>query len=85
MDRTNSGQSDFHADFAETFRAPLEVEDGILKLRIFVDRCSIEVFAQDGALYGAALIFPSEGSTGIQFIGAGARIKQGTIYSLGTK
>jgi sucrose-6-phosphate hydrolase SacC (GH32 family) len=81
IDRTQSGQSDFHADFAGVFRAPLEVEGGVLKLHIFVDRCSVEVFAQDGALYGAALIFPSENSRGIEFVGAGTRVK-GTITRL---
>lgn len=84
IDRAQSGQSGFHSEFAAVFRAPLEVQDGVLKLRIFVDRCSVEVFAQDGALYGAALIFPSEGSDGIRFIGKGARIRHGAIYPMST-
>lgn len=80
LDRTRSGQVDFHPEFAASFRAPLEVADGILKLRIFVDRCSVEVFAQDGALYGAALVFPSEGSLGLEFIGDAARVQRAVIY-----
>ena len=82
IDRTQSGHSDFHPQFAGSFRAPLVVPEGILKLRIFIDRCSVEVFAQDGALYGAALIFPSASSQGIEFLGRGARIKHGAIYLL---
>ncbi len=82
IDRTRSGQVAFHPEFAGAFGAPLRVEDGILKLRLFVDRCSVEVFAQNGALYGAALIFPSPESQNIEFEGDGARLKRGTIYPL---
>ena len=81
LDRTQSGQSDFHADFGAAFRAPLAVQDGVLKLHLFVDRCSVEVFAQDGALYGAALIFPDAQSRGIEFVGEGAVIKRGVFYA----
>lgn len=79
LDRTRAGRSDFHAEFAGAWRAPLHIE-GALKLRIFVDRCSVEVFAQGGALYGAALIFPSATSCGVSFEGRGARIRRGVIY-----
>jgi sucrose-6-phosphate hydrolase SacC (GH32 family) len=80
IDRTQSGQTDFSPQFAATFRAPLEVKDGVLNLRMFVDRCSLEVFAQDGAQYGAAIIFPAADSQGIQFIGEGAQVKRGVLY-----
>jgi len=80
LDRTRAGQSDFHPDFAAAFSAPLTLENGILKLHLFVDRCSVEVFAQNGTLYGAALIFPSPDSRGIEFVGEGAHIKSGAFY-----
>lgn len=80
IDRAQSGQSDFHGEFAGIWRAPLDVRDGVLKLRVFVDRCSVEVFAQNGALYGAALIFPSQGSHGVQFVGENALLNHGVIY-----
>ena len=82
IDRTHSGQTDFHAEFAGDFRAPLRVENGILKLRVFVDRCSVEVFAQDGVLYGAALIFPAQESQGIELVGSDLHFKRGTIHSM---
>lgn len=82
IDRTRSGQVDFHGEFAGEFHAPLQVGNNVLKLRLFVDRCSVEVFAQSGALYGAALIFPSESSRRIEFMGSGSRLKRGTIYPM---
>lgn len=80
VDREQSGQVDFWPDFARTFRAPLQVADGVLKLRIFVDRCSIEVFAQDGEVYGAALIFPRANSQGIEFTGKDTQLRKAVLY-----
>ena len=82
IDRAQSGQTDFSPEFAGSFRAAPEVTDRVLTLHIFVDRCSVEVFAQDGALYGAALIFPSADSQGIAFIGEGARVKRAVLYPI---
>ena len=83
IDRTRSGQHDFAEGFDACYSAPLELRGGVLKLRIFVDRCSVEVFAQDGELYGAALIFPSPESQGIELIGHGAKVIRGTLYPMG--
>lgn len=82
VDRTRSGQVAFHPEFAGVFRAPLRVENGILKLRLFVDRCSVEVFAQDGELYGAALVFPSKSSQNIELVGSAQHFKGGTIFPI---
>ena len=82
IDRMLSGKTDFHKDFAGVFRAPLPIENNSLKLSTFVDSCSVEVFAQDGLLYGAALVFPSASWRTIEFIGEGARIEHGTLYPL---
>ena len=48
LDRTASGNTDFHESFASVERVAVPLEDGRLRLRIFLDRCSVEVFAQDG-------------------------------------
>ena len=47
-----------------------------------MDRCSVEVFGRDGALYGAALVFPSADSQGIAFIDEGARVKRAVLYPM---
>ena len=48
IDRTKSGKVDFHPDFSSIERVPLEVKDGKVHLRIFLDSPIIEVFANDG-------------------------------------
>lgn len=42
-----------------------------LKLRIFVDKCSIEVFVNDGEKVMTSLIYPSEDATGISVFSKG--------------
>lgn len=48
VDRTRSGLTDFHPDFASIDRAPVEVKEGKLHLHIFLDSPIIEIFANDG-------------------------------------
>ncbi|WP_309233219.1 GH32 C-terminal domain-containing protein [Pseudarthrobacter sp. AB1] len=44
--------------------APVPLEDGVLRLRIVVDHCSVEVFAQGGKVVLTDLVFPRVGSKG---------------------
>lgn len=61
----------------------LPVSNNKLKLRIFVDRSSIEVFADDGAAAMSARIYPDKNSTGIKFISNGeSRIEKLDFYRL---
>src|SRR5205823_4531787 len=48
LDRTHSGNVMFHAKFPGVHSAPLAANHGRVKLHIFVDACSIEVFVNDG-------------------------------------
>ena len=58
MDRTKSGIVNFSEAFPCTTVAPTH---GVIKqLRIFIDRCSIEVFDADGKMAMTNLVFPSE-------------------------
>ena len=41
-------------------------EDGTIRMRIFVDWSSVEVFGNDGETVGSALIFPDETSLGAE-------------------
>jgi fructan beta-fructosidase len=81
IDRTASGKF-FDPNFASVFRASLPLEAGLLRLNIFVDSCSVELFAQGGTVYGAALVFPSAPWRKVVFVGAGLSIKNGAFYSL---
>ena len=64
LDRRQSGNTGFHAKFPSAEAAPLILADGVLKLRIVVDHCSVEVFAQDGTVVLTDLVFPLPGQTG---------------------
>ncbi len=59
VDRTRSGNTDFHPLFASADRCPVVLQDGLLKLEIVVDLCSVEVFAQGGQACITDLVFPA--------------------------
>lgn len=52
-------------------KAPVQSDNGILQLRLFVDRSSLEVFLQDGEKVMTARIYPDEKSTGITLFAVG--------------
>ena len=58
MNRTKSGDVSFSENFACTTVAPTYGQ--LKQLRIFIDRCSIEVFDADGKMAMTNLVFPSE-------------------------
>ena len=62
LDRRQSGNTGFQAKFASAESAPLVLQDGVLRLQIVVDHCSVEVFAQGGTVVLTDLIFPDAGS-----------------------
>ena len=57
MDRTASGLTDFNKDFPAITVAPCPAE-AKQRLRLFIDRCSIEVFEGDGRFAMTNLVFP---------------------------
>ena len=71
IDRSASGQSDFHESFASIDSAPLAATDGSYRLTVYVDHCSVEVFAQDGLVTMTELIFPSPASTAVSLYASG--------------
>lgn len=62
VDRTRSGQTGFHEAFPARQAGPLTVEDGIVRLHVFVDWSSVEVFGGRGQTVIASRIFPDAGS-----------------------
>ena len=75
VDRTHSGASDFSLHFAAKFEAPLQISDRKLALRIFVDRCSVEVFDAGGNVVLSALIFPDASNQELEvYAGGGAAL-----------
>ncbi len=65
VDRSRSGSLPT-AEFAARSAAPLVLHGGRLKLDIWVDRSSVEVFADDGERVLTEQVFPAPGSDGIE-------------------
>jgi fructan beta-fructosidase len=65
VDRTRSGEISFSKDFPGRHTAKLGPQASI-KLHVFVDRSSIEVFSNDGEAVISDRIYPPQGSDGIE-------------------
>jgi len=59
IDRTLSGNSSFSKGFASVVKAPY-VASEVLKIRMFIDAASAELFVDDGKLVMTTLFFPNE-------------------------
>ena len=75
MDRMKSGDVSFSDAFPCVTEAPTYGQ--IKQLRLFIDRCSIEVFDTDGKMAMTNLVFPSEPYNIIKVKGGKA-----TIYEI---
>ncbi len=69
VDRTRSGNVDFNAKFPGRYDAPLLDPQGAVKLHVYVDACSVEVFVNDGEKVFTVLAFPSAESRGVELFG----------------
>jgi fructan beta-fructosidase len=65
VDRRDSGNTTFHPAFASLDDAPVELEDGRLALTVYVDRASVEVFADGGRTTITDQVFPNAGADAI--------------------
>ena len=75
VDRRNSGLDNFIGLFKEISKGPLKNRSNNVKLHIFVDNSSIEVFANDGETVLSSKFYPDPSSTGIQFFSHGGKVK----------
>jgi fructan beta-fructosidase len=75
FDRTKSGKVDFHERFPCRQEVPLPLKDHQIRLRIFVDRSSVEVFADDGKVVMTNLIFPGDQSNRLELFAMGGHVK----------
>jgi sucrose-6-phosphate hydrolase SacC (GH32 family) len=83
VDRTRSGNVDFHKAFAARHEAPVRLVDGKLSIRLFLDTSSLEIFAADGEVSLTHLIFPKQGPRHISIRdGRGASLKTMVIQPL---
>jgi fructan beta-fructosidase len=81
LDRTRAGQSDFNAHFARRYEMPLS-QNGEIKLRVFVDRNGVEVFANDGEAMLSALVFPANEKLQIEAWSENAELWEARAFEL---
>jgi beta-fructofuranosidase/levanase/fructan beta-fructosidase len=83
LDRTRSGRVDFHGAFPGKYEAPLLRDNSTVKIRVFVDTSSVEVFAKGGESVLTALVFPEQGDLPFEFAGGpGIKIRKLDVWKL---
>ena len=85
VDRRKSGLAQFSDLFPQRNKGFLKNRNNTLKLHIFVDNSSIEVFANDGEASISSKIYPDPSSTGIEFFSSKGpiKIKSARVWELG--
>ena len=87
VNRRRSGHVDFHPTFTDRTVAPVEVnQDGHIRLHMFIDWSSVEVFAGDGLVSLTNQVFPSPDSDGIALYAEDgtARLVSLEVWELGS-
>ncbi len=85
LDRTRSGKVDFSSSFPSTEFAPLKPDArGEIELHVFVDRSSVEVYANGGRVAITDQVFPQPDSDKVRLfsIGGRAQLQELTIWQL---
>lgn len=84
FDRRESGIVDFSQDFPAITVTPTFNGGKTLPLRIFIDRSSMEVFANDGKGVMTNLVFPTTPYSKLTFTtdGGSAKVKNVKVYSI---
>ncbi|XEC93553.1 glycoside hydrolase family 32 protein [Paenibacillus tarimensis] len=85
LDRRRSGVVDFHEQFGCLHGERLEPVNGRLKLHLFIDWCSVELFANDGKLVITDLIFPLSDCDRLEWCVTGGRIKLHSLEVYGLR
>lgn len=84
LDRRASGAVDFEPRFARVVQTPHERQGDALRLRVFVDQSSVEVFVDDGRTVLTMLVFPDPGDLGVSLFrdGGPARLQSLRAWEL---
>ena len=86
VDRTNSGRTSFSPAFPSVSSAPVKPDaDGLIHLRVLVDRSSVEVFAGSGEAVITSAVYPSPQSTNVILFSDGGEmtVRSMAIHHLG--
>ncbi|MEO6037242.1 MAG: glycoside hydrolase family 32 protein [Saprospiraceae bacterium] len=82
VDRRGAGKADFSTLFTGKHVAPYSPTGQTIHLRVLLDRASVELFVDDGAVTMTENFFPKEEFTTLQVMGESAAIQYGKIYPL---
>ncbi|MEY3433612.1 MAG: hypothetical protein RL131_1548 [Bacteroidota bacterium] len=82
IDRTNSGKTKFYSEFGKIHTAPRISNDNLIQLDIWVDRTSVELFADEGLTVMTSIFFPNQSMNKIKFNGKWPKDKSPVITSL---
>lgn len=74
VDRTAAGTIDLHERFPAVHHGPLGAEDGRVRLRIYVDTASVEVFGGRGECVLTDQIFPDDDSRACSLFADGGEV-----------
>jgi sucrose-6-phosphate hydrolase SacC (GH32 family) len=75
VDRRHSGNVSFNPKFPGVYSAPLPVRGSAVKLHVFVDACSVEVFVNGGERVFTVLAFPPPESRAVALFDGNPRAK----------
>ena len=83
VDKTRSGETAFSKDFPGRHSATVAKKASV-KLHVFVDHSSVEVFVNDGERVLSERIYPHAGSDGLEIFekGNGGKVKVFTLWNL---
>lgn len=87
VDRSQSGNVSFNPNFnTGKHAAPLQPVGGKVKMRIYVDRSSVEVFGNDGRQVITDIILPDRSSKGLEVYASNGFVKLNsmTVHPLKT-
>lgn len=83
IDRSRSGKIDFSPNFASIDSAPRISDSDTLKFHLYIDKSSVELFADDGTVVMTEIFFPNEDYSNIQIYGTnGGELVSGEIFEL---
>lgn len=75
VDRAKSGDVSFHNAFSGRHSGRLPIHQGLVKLHLFLDDSSVEVFGNDGHTVMSERIFPSPDSLKVEVFAVGGQAK----------
>lgn len=75
FDRSNSGEVNFSEKFSTLHETNVNLENNRIKMRMYVDKSSVEVFVNNGQAVFTNVIFPDGASNGMSLYTKGGNVK----------